>query len=220
MIFRGRRRRRTRRGRMVAILLSGMRLRQVQRQLDYNLILLRLMSGRDPETGDKWVWRDPGFVGAPIRFGLQAVLATLVMLAILTFVDSLSSAAIAAGLASSVVGIFINPSSRTVSVRSVVGGHGVALVLGSIFSVILLVGPAEAFLTDWEYVRNLSYALAMGAAVLLMAITNTEHPPAAGTALGMASREFDILIFFSIIGAVGLLAILKLALRPYLRDLT
>ena len=56
--------------------------------------------------------------------------------------------------------------------------------------------------------------------MLLMAITNTEHPPAAGTALGMASREFDVLIFFSIIGAVGLLAILKLVLRPYLRDLT
>lgn len=205
---------------MAAVLLSGMRLRRQPFRLDHNLIFLRLMSGRDPETGEKWVWRDPGFAGAPLRFAAQACLATLAMLAILTFVDSLSTAAIAAGLASSVVGIFIAPSNRTASIRSVVGGHGVALVLGSIFSVILLVGPAEAFLADWDYVRNLSYALAVGAAVLLMAITNTEHPPAAGTALGMASREFDILIFFSIIGAVGLLAILKLALRPYLRDLT
>jgi len=56
--------------------------------------------------------------------------------------------------------------------------------------------------------------------MLLMAITNSEHPPAAGTALGMASREFDILIFLSIIGAVALLAAIKLAIRPYLRDLT
>jgi predicted peroxiredoxin len=55
--------------------------------------------------------------------------------------------------------------------------------------------------------------------MLLMAITNSEHPPAAGTALGMASREFDILIFFSIIGAVILLAVMKLAIRPHLRDL-
>jgi uncharacterized membrane protein YeaQ/YmgE (transglycosylase-associated protein family) len=36
----------------------------------------------------------------------------------------------------------------------------------------------------------------------------------------MATREFDILIFLSIIGAVVLLAILKLVLRPHLRDLT
>ena len=81
-------------------------------------------------------------------------------------------------------------------------------------------GPVEAFLVDGELLRNLGYALAVGLAMLLMAITNTEHPPAAGTALGMASRELDILIFLSIIGAVTLLAVMKLAIRPYLRDLS
>ena len=204
---------------MVKVLLAGRRLRRRGRRLDHNLIFMRLLSGRDPETGDRWVWRDPGFVSAPLRFGLQTVLATLVMLAILTFVDSLSTAAIAAGLASSVVGIFIAPSNSTARIRSVVGGHGVALVLGSMFSAILFLAPVEIFLQDRSLVLHLSLALAVGGSMLLMAITNTEHPPAAGTALGMASREFDVLIFFSIIGAVGLLAILKLVLRPYLRDL-
>ena len=205
---------------MAAVLLSGMRLRRQQFRLDHNLILLRLMSGLDPETGEKWVWRDPGFAGAPLRFVAQAGLATLVMLAILTFVDSLSTAAIAAGLASSVVGIFIAPSNSTARIRSVVGGHGVALGLGSIFSVILFLAPVEAFLGDRSVLLHLSFALAVGGSMLLMAITNTEHPPAAGTALGMASREFDVLIFFSIIGAVALLGVMKLALRPQLRDLT
>ena len=200
--------------------MAGMLLRRRQRQLDYNLIFLRLLSGLDPETGEKWVWRDPGFAKLPRVFVFQAALATLVMLAILTFVHSLSSAAIAAGLASSVVGIFVGPSNRTAQVRSVVGGHGVALVLGSIFSFILFFGPVETYLIDVDYLRNFSYAFAVGMAMLLMAITNTEHPPAAGTALGMASREFDILIFLSIIGAVALLAVMKLAIRPYLRDLT
>lgn len=205
---------------MAAVLLAGMLLRRRQRPLDYNLIFLRLLSGRDPETGDSWTWRDPGFARFPWAFVFQAVLATVVMLAILTFVQSLSSAAIAAGLASSVVGIFIAPSNQTARIRSVVGGHGVALALGSLFSVMLFLGPVQAFLMDAEVLRNLSYAAAVGAAMLLMAITNSEHPPAAGTALGMASREFDILIFLSIIGAVALLAVMKLAIRPYLRDLT
>ena len=189
------------------------------RPLDYNLILLRLLAGRDPETGEKWVWRDPGFVSAPLRFGLQAGMATLAMLAILTFVDSLSTAAIAAGLASSVVGIFIAPSNSTARIRSVVGGHGVALILGSLFSVILFLGPVEVFWGEERIFLHLSLAVAVGLSMLLMAITNTEHPPAAGPALGMASREFDTLIFFSIIGAVALLAVMKLALRPHLRDL-
>ena len=204
---------------MAAVLLSGRILRGRLRPLDYNLILLRLWSGVDPETGEKWVWRDPGFVRAPLRFMIQAGLATLVMLAVLTFVDSLSTAAIAAGLASSVVGIFIAPSNPTARIRSVVGGHGVALLLGSLFSVLLFLAPIEMFLSENETLRHLSLAVAVGSAMLLMAITNSEHPPAAGTALGMASREFDVLIFFSIIGAVTLLAVMKLALRPQLRDL-
>jgi CBS-domain-containing membrane protein len=205
---------------MAAVLLAGMLLRRRQRPLDYNLIFLRLLSGRDPETGDRWVWRDPGFAKYPWAFAFQAGMATMVMLAILTFVQSLSSAAIAAGLASSVVGIFIAPSNQTARIRSVVGGHGVALILGAVFSVFIFFGPVETFLSDVDALRNLSYAFAVGLAMLLMAITNTEHPPAAGTALGMASREFDILIFLSIIGAVALLAVMKLALRPHLRDLT
>ena len=205
---------------MAAVLLAGMWLRQRRRQLDYNLVFLRLLSGRDPETGERWVWRDPGFASTPLRFAVQAILATVVMLAVLAFVDSLSSAAIAAGLASSVLGIFIAPSNRTARIRSVIGGHGTALILGSMFSVILFLAPVEAFLNDSAFLQNLSLAIAVGTAMLLMAITNTEHPPAAGTALGMATREFDILIFLSIIGAVFLLAILKLALRPHLRDLT
>ena len=205
---------------MVAILLSGILLRKRQRPLDYNLIFLRLLSGRDPETGEKWVWRDPGFANYPWLFLIQAGLATVVMLVILTFVHSLSSAAIAAGLASSVLGIFLSPSNRISRVRSVVGGHGVALVLGSIMSALLFSGPVDSFLMDVDYLRNLSFAVTVGLAMLLMAITNTEHPPAAGTALGMASRAFDLLIFFSIIGAVALLAVMKLVLRPHLRDLT
>ena len=205
---------------MAAVLLAGMLMRRRQRPLDYNLIFLRLLSGRDPETGDAWTWRDPGFAKFPWAFVFQAALATAVMLAILTFVQSLSSAAIAAGLASSVVGIFIAPSNQTARIRSVVGGHGVALALGSLFSVMLFLDPVHAFLLDADVLRNLSYAAAVGGAMLLMAITNSEHPPAAGTALGMASREFDILIFLSLIGAVALLAVMKLAIRPYLRDLT
>ena len=205
---------------MAAILLAGIWLRQRRRELDYNVIFLRLLSGRDPETGDRWVWLDPGFAGAPLRFAMQAGIAALVMLAVLSYVDSLSSAAIAAGLASSVVGIFIGPSNQTARIRSVVGGHTVALVLGSAFSAILFLAPVESHLADQALLSNLALAFAVGLAMLLMAITNTEHPPAAGTAIGMATREFDILIFLSIVGAVVLLAILKLVLRPHLRDLT
>ena len=190
-----------------------------RRRLDRNLGFRRLFHGRDPETGDRWIWRDPGFVAQPTRFVVQAGLAALVMLVALIFVDSLSNAAIAAGLASSVVIIFINPSNRTARIRAVVGGHGLALVLGSAFSFFLFFTPVAAFLEGTDVFRNLAYACVVGLSVLLMAITNAEHPPAAATAIGMASREWEAAIFGSIIGAVFMLALIKLALRSHLRDL-
>ena len=55
--------------------------------------------------------------------------------------------------------------------------------------------------------------------IVLMAITDTEHPPAAGTVLGMSTRVFDPSIFAIIIGAVIVLAVMKRILRRYLRDL-
>ena len=220
MASRGRRDLRSRRGWATALALVWRRLRGRRQTLDHSVVFQRLLSGLDPETGEKWFWRDPGFAKYPWQFVFQAILAAVVMLVILAFVQSLSSAAIAAGLASSVVGVFINPSNRTARIRSVVGGHGVALLLGSVFSFILFLGPIEAFLSDQRILSNLSLAVAVGLAMLMMAITNSEHPPAAGTALGMASREFDLLVFFSIIGAVALLAVMKLVLRHHLRDLT
>ena len=201
-------------------MLGGLKNRILQRRPVWGLLFRRLIAGRDPETGERWVWLDPGFAHYPVRFVVQASAATAVMLVILIFVHSLSNAAIAAGLASSVVGIFVNPSNRTARIRAVVGGHGLALILGTAFSLFLILEPVDIFLKDADYLRNLSYATAVGLAILLMAVTNVEHPPAAGTALGMASREFDAFVFFSIIGAVMMLAAIKLALRPYLRDLT
>ena len=53
----------------------------------------------------------------------------------------------------------------------------------------------------------------------MMAVTDTEHPPAAGTVLGMSTRTWGPEIFAVIVGAVLLLAIIKRVLRRYLRDL-
>ena len=130
------------------------------------------------------VFIDPKFSRNSRRYFLQGGLATLAMLVLLLFFDSLSQAALAAGLGSSVITVFVNPSNRTASTRSVVGGHSLALLLGSAFSVLLFAAPVETFLDDLSVVRNLSLAVSVGLLILAMAITDTEHAPAAGTVLG------------------------------------
>lgn len=180
--------------------------------------LWRLIRSRELNRRQNWL--DPKFAAHPGRYVFQATLAGIAMLAALLLVDSLSNAAVAAGLAASVVIIFINPYGRAATLRSVVGGHGVALLLGSAFSFLLFAGPVETFLNDTFKVRVLAFAVLVGLSILLMASTDTEHPPAAGIAIGMANREWEPEIFGSIIGAVLVLAAIKILLRRQLKDLT
>ena len=162
---------------------------------------------------------DPKFRLRYKQYFLQAFLAFVAMAIILLFVDSLSSAAIAAGLGSSVVGIFINPNGATARLQAIVGGHTMALLLGSVFSFILFAGSIETFTANHSQFHALIMALSVGLLLLVMAITDTEHPPAAGIVIGMASREWTPEVFGAILGALGLLAVVKLVVRRHLRDL-
>jgi CBS-domain-containing membrane protein len=141
------------------------------------------------------------------------------MLALFLFVDSLSQAALAAALGSSVIILFVNPSSHAATPRSVIGGHGLALVLGSLFAVLLFAGPVDSFLDEMSALHNLGLALSVGLLILAMAVTDTEHPPAAGTVLGLATRPWEVETVGIIIGAVLLLAAIQRLLRSRLRDL-
>ena len=67
--------------------------------------------------------------------------------------------------------------------------------------------------------RNLVLTASVGVLIILMAVTDTEHPPAAGTMLGMSTRTRDPEIFAVIVGAVLLLTVIMRVLRRYLRDL-
>ena len=162
---------------------------------------------------------DPGFARNPRRYVVQAGLATVAMLIILIFVDSLSNAALAAGLASSVVTLFIHPSSRIASTRSLCGGHILALMIGSGFALLSAIGPVRELLLDAPLLSDLGLALVVAVLIFVMALTDTEHPPAAGTVLAMATRPWDIEIAGIIIAAVLLLAVVRRLIGHRLHDL-
>ena len=68
-------------------------------------------------------------------------------------------------------------------------------------------------------VRDFVLALSVGVLIIAMAVTDTEHPPAAGTVLGIATKAWDPLTTSIIVGAVLLLACIKYVLHRYMRDL-
>ena len=162
---------------------------------------------------------DPQFRRQPRHYFVQGGLATIGMFAVLLFVDSFSDAALVAALGASVVIIFVHPTSKLGAPRALVGGHLLGLLVGSVFSLILLAPPVSVLREGVSVLRDLALAASVGAVIVLMAITDTEHPPAGGTVLGMSTRVFDPSIFAIIIGAVIVLAVTKRVLRRYLRDL-
>jgi CBS-domain-containing membrane protein len=70
---------------------------------------------------------------------------------------------------------------------------------------------------------HLSFALfgsiAVFFAILLMVILDTEHPPAAGIALGLVLNSFDINTIMFVIAAIVLITIVKNTLKPFMIDL-
>jgi CBS-domain-containing membrane protein len=118
--------------------------------------------------------------------------------------------AVTASLAATAFTLFVMPNSVTSSPRNVVGGHAVGLAFGSLFA---LIPQSSASL------ENICPAMAVGAAMFVMAITNTEHPPAAGTALALVITGFSWRLVVGVAVGVVVLSLIHRWLRPSLRDL-
>ena len=162
---------------------------------------------------------DPQFRRSHKNYIIQVALATAAMFVILLMVDSLSDAALAAGLGSSVLIVFLNPSNRSASPRSLIGGHFLGVLIGLGISLLLFSTPLEDSLTSSTLLRGGILAASVGILMLVMSTTDTEHPPAAGAVLGIATKAWDPFIMSIIIGAVLLLAFIKFLLNRYLHDL-
>lgn len=162
---------------------------------------------------------DKSFKRAPKSFIIQSLLAVVAVAIILYFVEVLTHAAIVAALGASAFIVFAMPHSITAQPRKLIGGHVVGLLFGTFCYYAFLTGPLGKLITGWEFTTLFIYALAVGLSIFLMAITNTEHPPAAGTALGIVAHAWSYqVVIFVLLSVIGL-AIVRALLGSYLRDL-
>ena len=162
---------------------------------------------------------DKSFKRAPKSFIIQSLLAVVAVAIILYFVEVLTHAAIVAALGASAFIVFAMPHSITAQPRKLIGGHVVGLLAGTFCYYVFLTGPLGKLITGWEFTTLFIYALAVGLSIFLMAITNTEHPPAAGTALGIVAHVWSYqVVIFVLLSVIGL-AIVRALLGSYLRDL-
>lgn len=161
-------------------------------------------------------WIDAKFLHRPKIYIFQALVAGLALFAILSAEDALTDGTIVVAIASSVAIVFFVPHSVASSPFRIIGGHLSAIAAGLCTVGILLLLPDSVAANQW--VIHTMQGTAVALVILLMTITNTEHAPAAGTALGLAtSMPKDSVIF--IVSAAVIIALIRVVLYRRLHNL-
>jgi CBS-domain-containing membrane protein len=144
------------------------------------------------------------------NYVFQCLLATFVIF-ILLLALSLKNAVIVASIGATAFIIFAMPKMITANPRNVIGGHTTGLIIGSLC---FLIPHSTVFYAA------LSYSLAVGLAIFIMVVIDTEHPPAAATALGFAMSGFSLKTAIALLSSIIVLSLVHYFFRHHLRDLT
>lgn len=148
----------------------------------------------------------------------QCGISTLALMMILLVVDVLFQAAIVVAIASTTFIIFVLPHSTASHPRRVVGGHFVGVIVGWCSTLILaLLG--EDLASQSSIALSVIAATSVGMSIFIMVVTDTNHPPAAGTALGLTIGEGTLLTILFILAGTVILSTVHRILRPKLINL-
>jgi CBS-domain-containing membrane protein len=139
----------------------------------------------------------------------QSVIATISIFFVLV-VLKFSNAIVIASIGATVFIIFAMPGSISARPRSVIGGHLIGLIVGSLIFII----PFSTF-----YTEMLLLAASVGLAMFIMVVTDCEHPPACGTALGVAMLGFSLKVALTIIISSIILSIIHTVCKKIILDL-
>lgn len=147
------------------------------------------------------------------NFLLQSLLATVSLFVVLVLLGQ-QEAVFVASIGATTFIVFALPDKFTAQPRNVIGGHIIGILCGGAAAELLGALPEEP-----SMVRFALFALAVGLATFIMVVFDMEHPPAAGTALGIAMEGFSIQLAMGVLFLAVALTVIRLILRPWLRDL-
>jgi len=162
---------------------------------------------------------DKKFKKNTLKYIFQCFLASLTISAVLIFLDVLNEAALITALGASAFIVFTMPTQYSSDPRRLIGGYFVGLCVGFLFYFISSSDIGTTLFGTQMTALIIFGSIAVGFAIFIMAVTNTEHAPAAGIALGLVINRWDYLTILFIIVAILWLAGIKIFLKKYLMDL-
>ena len=162
---------------------------------------------------------DTKFIKTPFRFIFQCFLAGLSLFGILLFLNQLKHPAIIASLGATSFIVFTRPKWYSSDPRRLFGGYIVGISIGVFFFYLGKTSNIGQLLDKYELCTAAFGGISVAVSIFIMAITNTEHPPASGITLGLIIGEWNYhTIIFILLSLVAMYFTKKLFLR-FLTDL-
>lgn len=160
---------------------------------------------------------DPKFQNNKMRYLLQTAIGAVAVAAALLIFDIVDQPVIIASLGASGFVAFSAPQRRVAGPRHLIGGYIIGIAVGCALHY-LAIFPAESYVAQ-KALHLIACAIAFAVAMFLMAITNTEHAPAAGITIGFVINDWTgHTIIFVMIGIV-MISGFQMLLKKKLIDL-
>jgi len=140
----------------------------------------------------------------------QSFLAAVVVFIVLLLL-TIEQAVIVASIGATAFIVFTMPRNILAKPRRVIGGHVVGLISGSLCALI----PHSSTLASIIVI-----AFAVGVSICLMVAIDVEHPPASGTALGVALTGFTPGAMIAVLTSSIILSLAHTFSKKFLKDLT
>jgi CBS-domain-containing membrane protein len=133
--------------------------------------------------------------------------------------EAISNAAVIASLGASSFIAFTMPHAKVSSPRFIIGGHVVSVGAGSLCHWLSRLASLTSLPVLADHSLVVFAAVATGLAMFVMVVTDTEHPPAAGVALGLVVGDCRPITIAVILIGVVVLSVLRTVLKPILKNL-
>ena len=154
---------------------------------------------------------DRNLKGHILQYVAQCLIATATLGVVLFYMDIVMETAVVASIGATSFIIFTMPHTNGAKPKYILGGYAVGTIVGVLSNYLLVLNIGIPV--------NIVGAIAVGLAMFVMVITNTEHPPAAALALGIAIEGYTLNILIFVYGVAISLLLIKWLLRKWLIDL-
>lgn len=141
----------------------------------------------------------------------QCLLAAVIIFIISVVLDMMLQTTTIASIGATVFILYTMPHTRRSRARYVLGGYTIGVVTGGVCYLLSTIINGNS--------HNLLMAVAVGVAILLMSMTNTEHPPAAGLAIGIVMEGLDLYTVVVIYISISIAIVGKKLLSRWMIDL-